>query len=290
MKYKVFFFISTITSNFLISLTGAMSAACLPVSAANDFGVGSKWGMLRIASLDRSENEVDVSIIGGNATFDPQYKFIVSLQSYSNKKYFHFCGGSLINDQQVVTAAHCVRYGFPARVVLNVTSLSDTEKFVAGVSEVVIHQNYSPQTNDVAVITLDRPIPASIPRIKIVNNLPRVGATLGVIGWGYTQEGSGKTVNQLQLVRVPMVSRTNCRKSYSEIDASKVCAGSEGKDSCQGDSGGPLFIGTKNGNRLVGIVSYGKGCGRLGYYGVYTNAVYFRSFIESQPIRLCNPT
>lgn len=229
-----------------------------------------------------------VAIIGGNETYDPQYKFTVSLQSKSGTKYLHFCGGSVISDQHVVTAAHCVKYGSPARIVMNVTNLLDTKNmFVAKASKTVIHPNYISNKNDVAVIVLDRVIPSSIPRIQIASRMPKKNTQLSVLGWGYTQEGSGVTVNQLRVVSVPLVPRKICKKSYPEVDVSKVCAGSKDHDSCQGDSGGPLVQNISGTLNLIGIVSYGKGCGRENYYGVYMNAIYFKSFITDPPVANC---
>lgn len=106
------------------------------------------------------------------------------------------------------------------------------------------------------------------------------GATATITGWGTLTEG-GSSPSQLQVVKVPIVSQTSCKSAYgsSAITARMLCAGetSGGKDACQGDSGGPLVVN----NVLTGIVSWGYGCARPNYPGVYSSVPALRSYIDS---------
>jgi len=110
-----------------------------------------------------------------------------------------------------------------------------------------------------------------------------VGQSVVVAGWGATSEG-GSGSDQLLKLTVPVLSNSDCLTAYSGITNSMVCAGyltQSGKDSCQGDSGGPLTIGTGTTARLVGVVSWGQGCARLGYPGVYARVSEVQSWVNS---------
>lgn len=105
-----------------------------------------------------------------------------------------------------------------------------------------------------------------------------------ISGWGRTSEQS-RLANDLQIATVPMVASSQCKRSYpGQITANHLCAGvmAGGRDSCQGDSGGPLY--RVDGNRVatqVGVVSFGRGCARRGYPGVYTRVAKYEGWIKS---------
>lgn len=106
-----------------------------------------------------------------------------------------------------------------------------------------------------------------------------------VTGWGKLMEASIGGVERLQKVLVPLVSRDTCRSAYApyrqNITKNMICAGVEGKDSCQGDSGGPLTCKTREGQMfLCGISSFGVGCGRRDFPGVYTDVSNHYDWIE----------
>jgi trypsin len=101
-----------------------------------------------------------------------------------------------------------------------------------------------------------------------------------VAGWGKTSENQTTGVTKLLETNVPVVSKAKCRKSYKRLVKNnlQMCAGYKngGRDSCQGDSGGPLFFN----NTLFGVVSWGKGCARPLFYGVYTRVAAMRDFLN----------
>lgn len=105
-----------------------------------------------------------------------------------------------------------------------------------------------------------------------------------VIGWGYNAEG-GSLSEQIQMVDSRSVTKAECAKRYARIGAelsdTMVCAGdiyNGGKDSCNGDSGGPILVKGEQ----VGLVSWGVGCGRADYPGVYTSVPKLRPWIEQK--------
>ena len=106
---------------------------------------------------------------------------------------------------------------------------------------------------------------------------------LTVSGWGHTDEQK-TTTNILLDVTIPIVSNAQCRKSYDHwIKDTNLCAGKTGKDSCQGDSGGPGVWEDSEKHRkyLLGVVSWGFGCGKQGYPGVYTRVTEYIPWIKS---------
>ena len=106
---------------------------------------------------------------------------------------------------------------------------------------------------------------------------------LHTAGFGRLSSG-GSSPNRLMQVSVPIVSESKCKRAYgSSIHTSMVCAGLDrgGKDSCQGDSGGPMVCEYNGKFFLEGVVSWGSGCAKPGYYGVYSRVRYLRQWIDS---------
>jgi secreted trypsin-like serine protease len=143
------------------------------------------------------------------------------------------------------------------------------------------HQQYNATThdNDIALLNVSGSISSTIPRVTLAAP-PAPGVEVLVAGWGVTSE-SGKQSLLLQEVKVPMVTGAQCKAKYDGLTDNMICAGEAGKDSCQGDSGGPLFLDAGNGIQQVGIVSYGVGCGRDGWPGVYSKVDHYRSWIAT---------
>ncbi|XP_054008764.1 transmembrane protease serine 9-like [Hylaeus anthracinus] len=226
-------------------------------------------------------------IIGGQAISIEKVPHQVSLQSSG----FGFCGGSIISDQWVVTAAHCMVYPADWITVRAGTATKSAGGSVHKVAEVIVHERYTTNwygvpENDVAVLKVSTPFKLDKTRqpIKIFkqNEESIAGISASVTGWGATREG-GSTTDILQAVDVPIVSKKACNdayKSYGGVPQGQICAAvpEGGKDACQGDSGGPLTIG----GRLAGLVSWGYGCARKNYPGVHTEVAAFSNWIVSK--------
>uniref|UniRef100_A0A182LYV2 Vitamin K-dependent protein C n=1 Tax=Anopheles culicifacies TaxID=139723 RepID=A0A182LYV2_9DIPT len=216
-------------------------------------------------------------IVGGDAADVKEYPWIVMLM-YRGAFY---CGGSLINDRYIVTAAHCVLSLTPQQLLAKLYNVEHAEMVTRTIVKLYGHERFSLDTfnNDIALVKLQQPVDAGDTFVPIC--LPASGRTFAgqngtVIGWGKLANGS--LSKGLQKAVVPIISNTQCRKSSyraSRITDNMLCAGyaEGGRDACQGDSGGPLNVGDSNFRELVGIVSWGEGCARPNYPGVYTRGI-----------------
>lgn len=226
-------------------------------------------------------------IVGGQPVGIEEVPWQIALRIRQGDR-FKLCGGSIVDPQWVLTAAHCVPAGARPQDFQVITGTSDYlegGRWVA-VREVVVHSDYDLATNaaDLALLRLAATlegvaIPPAGPELAL-----RRGEPLLVSGWGATAEGGGKS-RQLLGATVPYVDNATCNTSESyagRITPSMLCAGEVfgGADACQGDSGGPLVLRRDTGPVLVGVISFGVGCGRKAKYGVYTRVGAFRDWIE----------
>lgn len=232
-------------------------------------------------------------IVGGTAVPNGKYPFMAYLQIRTASGTFA-CGGTLIDRDSVLTAAHCVDGATAVRLVVGRTVLSQNQGQIRNATAVFVHPNYNGRRDsayDSAVLKLGsavngiKPITLSSAR---QNYLEQPGRALRTAGWGTTSSG-GTTTDRMREVTVPVVADATAQRAYAPLPPDfryypslMVAAGRQGKDSCQGDSGGPLFAAFRNGTRVqVGVVSYGFGCGMSGYPGVYSevNAAAIRNQI-----------
>ncbi|CAL8141759.1 unnamed protein product [Orchesella dallaii] len=248
----------------------------------------------RLQELPQFKGKYTGKIVGGEAVPNcTSYPHQVSIQrkSLMTGGFSHFCGGTVLDPWHVITAGHCVysRSSSGLSVVVGTHKLdaAGRDGIRRNIDKIMVHEQYSSRDvdYDIAVIKLERSIDLShecVTPIKLPqqNQTFPVGTETFATGWGTTSEG-GSTSNTLRVVEVPVVSDTDCKDSYGEEDITDrmICAGIKegGKDSCQGDSGGPLV---DRYNTLVGITSWGYGCARPQFYGVYTRVAKFVDWIR----------
>jgi secreted trypsin-like serine protease len=211
-------------------------------------------------------------VTGGKPAQRADNPFTVGLlfKDEPNDFFAQYCAGTLIKPDVVVTAAHCSDFVLPGEVqVLTRTRRLNGSGMRRDVSRIIIHPAFDrfSFSADVAVWHL-KSKEWRVPRARLALNDGPVGRVLLVTGWG--QKGEyGPFPRRLLAAEVPLVPRSECRRAYGrQFQSTMICAGVDagGVDTCPGDSGGPLA----RGNRLLGISSWGVGCGRPEFPGVYT--------------------
>ncbi|XP_034244959.1 trypsin-3-like [Thrips palmi] len=233
-------------------------------------------GALSVPARLRRGLDVGLQIIGGDTADIADFPYQVSMEKYGE----HDCGGSILNKQWILTAAHCL-YSSVKATDVGVRYGTSTQgqggtllaaKFV-GYHDKYVHDLHQ---HDVGLIQVDKDIVFSLLArpIAMVDVDAEIdsSAVLMASGWGTLHSGDWEGPTQLYAVLVPYVPRATCRVSYGwlgkVVDDSMICAGVSGKDTCQGDSGGPLVndLGIQ-----VGVVSWGHGCGSPGFPGIYAD-------------------
>ncbi|XP_064109381.1 trypsin-1-like [Macrobrachium nipponense] len=238
-----------------------------------------------------------IRIVGGTPAEDHEFPWQVSLQWRYNWYTYHLCGATVIDQNWVVTAAHCT-HQFTAKDLIVVAG-DHTLKQKEGseqtryIERIIEHENYNANTqeNDIALIKLTVPLTLdgmTVSPVCLPPPLKNFSGECVVTGWGKVTEG-GSSSDVLQKVIVPVISDQKCRSSYRAIGYtgpivdSMICAGYEygNKDACQGDSGGPFVCrGSDNRYYLGGIVSWGIGCARPNVPGVYTEVSRYVQWIN----------
>ena len=242
-------------------------------------------------------------VLGGRGVTHEMFPWQVAVLNRVSPGRVVLCGGSLIEREWVLTAAHCVTRGASAtlwprqqfEVRHGATNWRESDEATAsGVAEIHMHPGYDGDVtrgNDIALLRLSRPIEdtryAVLPKEDAAAQFVIPGACSVVTGWGHTREGDDSSgADQLQAASLAILDQRECRQAYgaSRISAGEVCAGlpGGGRDSCQGDSGGPLVVeGLGPGHHvLAGVVSWGEGCGRAGKPGVYARVAHYMPWIR----------
>ncbi|MFI8242330.1 serine protease [Streptomyces sp. NPDC085866] len=245
--------------------------------------------MTAIPLVGAAPAAADSVVVGGFPLEISQAPWTVALSSrdrFGGTRAGQFCGGVAVSRTTVLTAAHCVdkevlgaspNEARDLKVITGRTDLLSGEGEEIAVQGKRVNPRYDPVTNsgDFAVLTLAAPLPKSAVVAMAPAGDPAytAGTQALVSGWGDTT-GGGTYAHRLHAARVRVLADDLCARAYpggpdgAYRADSMLCAGevAGGPDACQGDSGGPLVAS----GRLIGLVSWGSGCGRPGSPGVYT--------------------
>ncbi|MFZ9848122.1 MAG: S1 family serine peptidase, partial [Flavobacteriales bacterium] len=203
-------------------------------------------------------------IVGGQNSDISQFPYQVSLQSTEDSS--HFCGGSIIADDWIITAAHCLVNNTAAdiQIMAGVSNQSDIiNAQVITVTDIFMH-DFDPNTisNDIALIKLSNKLNLNnnvkiiplVTKIDEANGALNPGVISTVSGWGNIDDLNPTFPDALQSVDIPIVDNDDALTTNPDVSAQNLVAFVLGKDACQGDSGGPL-VDTVNGTKkLAGLV------------------------------------
>uniref|UniRef100_A0A1A9VA52 Peptidase S1 domain-containing protein n=1 Tax=Glossina austeni TaxID=7395 RepID=A0A1A9VA52_GLOAU len=221
-------------------------------------------------------------IVNGKETTIESRPYQVSLQQVGNGR--RFCGGSIISENIVVTAAHCLQGVKPSELQVRLGSTYYNEGgLLVGVQALKYHEKFDPKLviYDIAIAKLDKSVEESstVRYIELAKKVPKTGTSAVVSGWGTKCFLACDLSPVLMEVEVTFLERKDCASPtylYGEkIKETMVCGYAKEKDSCQGDSGGPFVAEGK----LVGVVSWGQGCALDGYPGVYADVAALRDWV-----------
>ncbi|XP_030376376.1 chymotrypsin-2 [Scaptodrosophila lebanonensis] len=223
----------------------------------------------------------DQLVVGGEAAEEGFAPYQVSLQTLSGS---HFCGGAIVNELWVLTAAHCVVGAWPELVaVASGTNQYTRPGAINYVSAIYTHCNYDNPLmhNDIALLKLTDPLTWNerTQPIPLAVAPMREGDEVILTGWGTTVAGGSVPVN-LQVLYLKFVPHEPCKQALNDdpdCDVGHICTFSRaGEGACHGDSGGPLI----SGGRLVGLVNWGWPCG-LGMPDVHASVLFYRDWIRN---------
>ncbi|XP_075748996.1 trypsin-1-like [Rhipicephalus microplus] len=234
------------------------------------------------------------NIIGGVRALPGEFPWQVSVRKIFTRGTRHHCGGALLTDRWVLTAAHCVidsqgRRASPSEFFVRVGEYdqrrTEGSEVQVRVTHVIPHPGYGRLQRDLALLRLAKRLrrsPHVRPACLAPTSLrPLSNLSCAVSGWG-NEHTQGTTADILNKLRVPLRPLSDCRFIYDvPIGLWHLCGGSPGRGVCYGDSGGPLSCQLSDGRWYVlGVASFGSGCARSTYPDVYTRVHYFAGWIR----------
>ncbi|XP_078493489.1 uncharacterized protein LOC100179863 [Ciona intestinalis] len=273
---------------------------------------------LRVAASNNRRSSIILKIFGGNISRRNSWPWQVSLQEYfyshrfNYSNWMHFCGGTIVSSQWVITAAHCLQqiteneysiHKFSAVFGLFRLNLQHNTQRI-GFKRTFIHSDFQSAhltfKNDVALIQLDRKIqwtsnirPACLPG----GEEPIETENCYITGWGRTRINSSELSSELRESIIPILSNKQCRRlgsGYNTINMTlHLCAGDPvrgGRDTCQGDSGGPIVCNRSGIWYIAGVTSHSLAfCGARNNVGIYTRTTAYETWIHDVMTRYNRP-
>jgi secreted trypsin-like serine protease len=249
--------------------------------------VGAVAIVLAVSQLPAGAGRPVREVVGGDEAPQGRFPWMVRLSMG--------CGGALVAPRVVLTAGHCVSGSGPdsgIEVTAGVVDLKSPAAIRLRSVGVIRAAGFRGETrgDDWAVIQLDRKL--DLPTVDLGHGGAGDRGTFTIMGWGQTSENSLRQQRRLRYAAVSTVADGTCAAAYRQagvdlVADESICAQRSGVDTCQGDSGGPMVRRDGAGRWVqVGIVSWGLGCARDGYPGVYTQVSAFRQEIKAAVHRL----
>lgn len=240
--------------------------------------------------------DIDTHIVNGTAATRGQFPYYALLKIVLTDRREGFCGGTLINNQWILTAGHCVSIDdvtidhFEVHLgALNASDITEEGRVIVTTKNGIPHPEYNSRTveNDIALLKLDEPIEFS-ETIKAVNLTEEAslepGTVVTAVGFGKLRTSDTSISPTLQYADLKIISRFECALTFPFVytrDDIICTTGDDNKSTCNGDSGGPLILVEDGEPKLVGGTSFGhiRGCDR-GYPSGFSNTYLFLSWIQ----------
>ncbi|KAJ2950824.1 hypothetical protein O0L34_g9095 [Tuta absoluta] len=232
----------------------------------------------------KDPSDKDNKIVGGQETTIEEHPYQVSF--IVNNSYF--CGGFIVSEKYILTAAHCAQDVDPTTVVLRAGSTFRKNGTIIPIAEVIPHPEYNKPAFDKDVAVMKTVEPMEFTETIQPIDLPwrgramRGGTEIVVSGWGRTKQGASSIPDRLMDVQIPVVYYAECLTVYATVLTRNMWCGGNfflgGQGTCQGDSGGAAI----QDGMAVGIVSFGRGCGQALSPSVFADiaAPTIRNFIH----------
>ncbi|KAG7197998.1 hypothetical protein KM043_016223 [Ampulex compressa] len=246
--------------------------------------------LLLLPLVALSHAELESKIVGGTPALPGEFPYQVSLQIINSEH--HFCGGSILNEDYVITAAHCLTSKDPENIMV-IAGTHDLRysHTTHRVENIIIHEKYNRSDswiNDIALLKVQDPFVKSalVSFIRLPNPMDVVEANdvATVSGFGRLWF-NGMRTKRMHWVNIFIADQKYCENMYkpkNNIYKTQICAydPTAVRGACKGDSGGPLTVDKK----LVGIVSWSKNCADIKYPSVYTRVVYYLDWIKQHAV------
>jgi len=263
---------------------------------------GTHSGVCGVAEFEFKPSMPIAKVAGGQTASPGSQPWTASIRVKGNSRSFHWCGAIFVAEFYFISAAHCVedypKDSYIVRVGDWDQDVEDIDEQEFSIQSVHFHPEFNVGAylnNDIAVIRIkpgaggkgvkitSRVKPACLPSSS-TSYKPGMECTIS--GWGSLGQGSGGYSRRLQAATVPILETSKCIQKHvygpDKLTSGMFCAGflSGGVDSCQGDSGGPMVCNIRGKNTLLGVISWGYGCGRANKPGVYTRVANYLDWIE----------
>ncbi|KAJ0176085.1 hypothetical protein K1T71_008259 [Dendrolimus kikuchii] len=287
----------------ILALAVAAAAQLASVEDLSIYNYHARIGIPEARRIKRLEEEAakfgDSSrIVGGSITDISQTPYQVGLVIQILWVFTSVCGGSLISNTRVVTAAHCNNDGSGVSAQSFTAVLGSNTIFSGGTrigtTNVVMHPQWNPRTaaNDIAILRINSVAytnviqPIALPSGNEINQ-NFVGWTALASGYGLTADGGSiPTSQRLSSVSIPVITNAECAAVYGTnfVHASNICtSGAGGRGTCSGDSGGPLVVTSNNRRILIGVTSYGAAAGcAAGFPAAFARVTSYVSWLLAQ--------